>query len=182
MTLDQQRLDETRQNPNTVVRLFRDDGIFPNNATLPLVLYWGAIKSPHKLAFTIERVFHTHKWAGSWRNGIFPYHHYHSTAHEVLGVSGGSAQVQLGGDHNGQTFEVQAGDVIVVPAGVAHKNLSSTSDFQVIGAYPVGQTWDMNYGKSSERPQADRNIAQVLLPKLDPVYGEDGPLAEYWHL
>ncbi|WP_250123846.1 hypothetical protein [Chroococcidiopsis sp. CCMEE 29] len=39
----------------------------------------------------------------------------------------------------------------------------------------------MNYGKLGERPQADRNVAQVPLPTTDPVYGRDGQLAKYWH-
>lgn len=90
--------------------------------------------------------------------------------------------MRLGGDDNGKTFEVRAGDVIIIPAGVAHKNLGSSSDFQVVGAYPKGQKWDMNYGKPGERSQAERNIAQVPLPKTDPVYGQDGQLAEYWHI
>ena len=51
-----------------------------------------------------------------------------------------------------------------------------------MGAYPQGQKWDKNSGKPSERPQAEQNIAQVPLPKTDPVYGRDGRLAKYWHL
>lgn len=183
MATSKQHLDEILQTPNTVVCMFRDDGAFPNNEKLPLVLYRGAIKlSEHDPASTVEEIFHAHGWGDSWRNGIYPYHHYHSTAHEVLGVSRGSATVRLGGDNNGQTFSLQAGDVIVIPAGVAHKSLGSGSNFQVVGAYPIGQKWDMNYGKPGERPQADHNIAQLPLPKVDPVYGFDGPLVEYWHL
>lgn len=183
MATSKQRLDEILQTPNAVVHIFRDDRTFPNNEKLPLVLYRGAIKlSEQDPASTVEEIFHAHGWGDSWRNGIYPYHHYHSTAHEVLGVSRGSATVRLGGDDNGQTFEVQAGDVIIIPAGVAHKKLGSSSDFQVVGAYPTGQKWDMNYGKPGERPQADCNIAQVPLPKADPIYGFDGPLVEHWHL
>ena len=133
-------------------------------------------------AAIFEAIFHANQWGSSWRNGIYPYHHYHSTAHDVLEVSRGEASVRLGGDDNGKTFEIRAGDVIIIPAGVAHKNLGSSSDFQVVGAYPKGQKWDMNDGKPGERPQAERNIAQVPLPKTDPVYGRDGQLAEYWHL
>jgi len=93
-----------------------------------------------------------------------------------------ASSVRLGGDDNGKTFEVRSGDVIIIPAGVAHKNNGSSTDFQVVGAYSKGQKWDMNYGKPGERPQAERNIAQVPLHKTDPVYGRDGQLAEYWHL
>src|SRR5581483_10867523 len=115
----------------------------------------------------------------SWRDGIYTYHHYHSTAHEVLGVFNGSATVQFGGEH-GLKQKVNAGDVIIIPAGVAHKNLGASSAFGVVGAYPRGQTWDMNYGRAEERPRADENIVHVALPKRDPVYGSGGPLTEHW--
>jgi len=176
-------LDAVLQTPNAAVHVFGDDGRFLNNEKLPLVLYQNAVKLPQRdPAATFEEIFHPNGWGNSWRNGIYPYHHYHSTAHEVLGISRGKASVRLGGDGCGQTFEVRSGDVIIIPAGVAHKNLGSSSDFLVIGAYPLGQKWDMNYGKPGECPQAERNIAQVPLPKTDPVYGQDGQLAEYWHL
>lgn len=183
MTTSNSHLDAVLQRSNPIVQVFADDGRFPNNEKLPLVLYQNAVKLPQQdPAATFEAIFHANEWSGSWRNGIYPYHHYHSTAHEVLGISRGEASVRLGGDDNGQTFEVRAGDVIIIPAGVAHKNLGSSPDFQVVGAYPQGQKWDMNYGKPGERPQAERNIAQVPLPKTDPIYGKDGRLAKYWHL
>jgi uncharacterized protein YjlB len=157
----------------------KDDGIIPNSK-LPLLLYQGVIAlSENDPAHIFEDMFEENGWGDSWRNGIYSYHHYHSTAHEVLGIYRGSAKVQLGGEH-GTIHEIQAGDVIVIPAGVAHKNLGSSSDFGVVGAYPDGQDWDMNYGKPGERPGADYNIARVSLPKMDPVSGENGPLLEKW--
>ena len=68
----------------------------------------------------------------------------------------------------------------MIPAGVSHKNISQSSDFKVVGAYPPGQKWDMNYGKPEERPKADQNIARVSLPPTDPVYGKEGLLLNYW--
>ena len=47
--------------------------------------------------------------------------------------------------------------------------------------YPDGQNRDMNYGEDSERPQADRNIAGVPLPEMDPVFGANGPLLKQCH-
>jgi len=157
----------------------KDDGIFPNSK-LPLLLYRRAVPiSEGDPAHVFEELFKENGWCDSWRNGIYPYQHYHSTAHEVLGIYRGSAKVQLGGEH-GVIHEVRAGDVIVIPAGVAHKNLGSSADFGVVGAYPDGQEMDMNYGKASERPRAIENIAQLALPKTDPVFGENGPLIEKW--
>ncbi|SDK64010.1 Uncharacterized protein YjlB [Catalinimonas alkaloidigena] len=166
---------------HTIAHLFHDDGIFPNNEACPLLLYQGAFgASDQPMADDMEATFADHNWRNAWRNGIYSYHHYHSTSHEVLGIAQGSAQVRLGGDKHGKTFDVKAGDVIVIPAGVAHKNLSSSSDFLVIGAYPDGRTWDMNYGRAGERPRVEQNIAQVPLPDHDPVFGEKGPLLTHW--
>jgi uncharacterized protein YjlB len=114
---------------------------------------------------------------------VYGFHHYHSTAHEVLGVYRGSTRVQLGGQE-GIVVEVHPGDVVVIPAGVAHKNLgggqSAAQPFGVVGAYPLGQRPDMNDGRAGERPRADRAIARVPLPSADPVYGPQGPLFEHW--
>ena len=155
-------------------------GNFPNNEKLPLLVYKNAITiSSNSPAGSVEKVFKSNSWGGSWRNGIYPYQHYHSTAHEVLGIYSGIVSVLLGGP-KGITLEGYAGDVIIIPAGVAHKNLGSSADFRCVGAYPPGQQWDMNYGKAEERPAADNNIAKVPFPKTDPVYGKDGPLIKNW--
>jgi len=157
-----------------------DDEIFPNNERLPLLVYPNAVPLPDQdPASAFEKRFAENGWSGSWRNGIFTYHHYHSTAHEVLGVYRGTARVRLGGD-NGIERSLGPGDVVVIPAGVAHKNLESSSDFGVVGAYPGGKGPDMNYGDPEERPAADRNIEQVPLPEKDPVLGENGPLRRLW--
>ncbi len=168
--------------PETVrpqAHLLGDDGIFPNNE-LPILFYKNAIPLPEPdPASAFEQRFAGNGWSGSWRNGIFPYHHYHSTGHEVLGIYSGTARVRLGGD-DGIEQTLHPGDVVVIPAGVAHKNLESSSDFGVVGAYPGGQWPDMNYGKPGERPEADRNIESVPLPEKDPVSGKNGPLIVHW--
>ena len=165
--------------PKVIAHVLKDDGIFPNNK-LALLIYKNAIDAPgHDLAGAIEQIFMDNGWGGMWRNGIYTYQHYHSTAHEVLGIYRGNVKAQLGGPE-GVIVEASAGDVIIIPAGVAHKNLGSSADFRCIAAYPPGQTWDMNYGKPGERPATDRNIANVALPRTDPVYGPDGPLIKNW--
>src|SRR5436190_22857705 len=169
-----------RVNAPTVLTFgLHDVGRIPNSK-LPLVIYPKAVKLPARdPASTFEEIFAANGWGSTWRDGIYTYHHYHSTAHEVLGVFSGTATVQLGGE-GGIKQKINAGDVLVIPAGVAHKNLGASSDFGVVGAYPPGQDWDMNYGRPQERPVADENIARVALPKLDPVYGAGGPLLEQW--
>ncbi len=159
--------------------VFHDDGTYPNNI-LPLVLLKQAVHPSDEIdPSTIEKVFHENNWVNSWRNGLYPYHHYHSTAHEALGIYSGWVKAQLGGP-DGKIVTVEAGDVVIIPAGVAHKNIDQSQDFKVVGAYPVGQIPDMKDGKPGERPKADQNIQNVSLPEYDPVYGKTGPLMELW--
>lgn len=159
--------------------VFQDDGAIPNNP-LPLLLYRQAFAPNTKdLASVIEQRFAENDWTGSWRAGVYPFAHYHSTTHEVLGVFSGSARLRLGGAQ-GTTVEVHSGDVIVIPAGVGHQNLGSSGEFSVVGAYPGGRQWDLLLGLPGERPQADRNIATVPLPDNDPLYGSKGPLKRIW--
>jgi len=168
------------QTPRVAVHLLKDDGTIPNNDILPLLVYQGALSlSDQNLAAVVEALFRANQWGGSWRDGIYGFHHYHSTAHEVLAICRGKAKVQLGGE-NGIILSVSPGDVIIIPAGVAHKNLGASRDFLVVGAYPPGQSWDMNYGEAGERPSADQNISRVPRPNTDPVFGRRGPLIDHW--
>jgi uncharacterized protein YjlB len=75
---------------------------------------------------------------------------------------------------------VEKGDVLIIPAGVAHKNLGEEKDVICIGGYPGGRDFDINYGKPEERPIADEHIAALPLPAADPVYGRGKGLAELW--
>lgn len=157
-----------------------EDGNFPNNRQLPVLLYHNVLKSADDIAGQFESLITSNHWSGAWRNGIFPYHHYHSNAHEVLAIYSGSVTVQLGGP-NGKTVDLEAGDVVILPAGTAHKRLSSSGNFGVIGAYPSGQeNYDINYGRDGERPESDRNIKQVPMPEADPIYGDEGPVVRHW--
>lgn len=164
------------------------DGDIPNNPVLPLLLYRQAVALPAgDPASIFETLFSRHGWPGGWRNGVFAFHHYHSTAHEVLGVFAGSATVQFGGD-GGECFDVGPGDVIIIPAGVAHKNIRDDS-LGVVGAYPNGQRPDMCRSKAqtgadaadtTEMDSMQKRVSAVSLPSMDPVYGADGPLLTHW--
>jgi uncharacterized protein YjlB len=163
-----------------VTHKLMDDGTYPNNERLPLLVYVGVLRLPERNpAATVEAVFQANRWGSSWRNGVYSFHHYHSTAHEVLGIYAGTARVQFGGE-DGPVFTVEPGDVVIIPAGVAHKSLGASGDFRCVGAYPRGQRPDMNYGETGDRPRADERIAQVPLPASDPVHGIGGPLVEHW--
>lgn len=161
---------------------FEDDGRLPNSS-LPLLLYRDAVHvtddSQQDLAAVFEERFTINQWTGSWRNGVYPYHHYHSNTHEVLGVYRGSATLKLGGSTGHETL-VQAGDVIVIPAGVGHMCIDHSHDFGVVGAYPNGMKCDILTGEPGERPQALERVKQVPVPDFDPVLGKDGGLRKLW--
>ena len=157
---------------------FKDDGKIPNSK-FPLLLYRNVFSErDSEGASWLENRFAENNWTNSWRNGVYPFHHYHSTSHEVLGIYSGTALLHLGGEQ-GQKIEVKAGDIIVIPAGVGHKNLDS-NNLGVVGAYPDGRSWDLNRGLDGERPQTDKNIAALPIPLTDPFQGKNAGLTKIW--
>lgn len=163
--------------PETIILV--DDGIFPNS-DLPVLLYRRAFNVPLLFpARFFKRIFHSNNWTNTWKDGIFTFHHYHSNTHEVLGIYKGRTRLQLGGD-NGVEITVAKGDVIVIPAGVAHRNLGRETQVLCVGAYPEGKSYDMHVGKTGERPQADQNIFMVPIPQTDPLQGRRGSLVRIW--
>jgi uncharacterized protein YjlB len=97
----------------------------------------------------------------------------------VLGIARGSARVRLGGE-NGATVELREGDVVMIPAGVAHKRESASADLLVIGSYPKGQRPDICRADAGAHDRASTNVSQVALPASDPVTGRADPLIDCW--
>jgi uncharacterized protein YjlB len=161
--------------------MLHDDGVVPNNPRLPLIYYHGAIDLSARPdpARVIESLFAMNGWGDMWRNGIFPYLHYHSQIHESLGIARGGAKVRFGGEQ-GQTLDVTQGDVVLLPAGTGHQCLWASPDLMVIGAYPSDGCYDLCRGSQAEHAKALQSIPKVPLPESDPVYGERGPLLELW--
>jgi len=163
------------ETPTPETYTFDDDGRIPNSR-LPLLVYRQALPADPA---AMERAFAANGWSGGWRNGIYPFHHFHSTAHEVLGIARGEAEVRFGGPA-GSTVAVGPGDVVVIPAGVAHCRERGSGDLLVVGAYPGGADYDLRRGEPAEHDEAARNVAGVGVPEQDPVSGRDGPLPRLW--
>jgi uncharacterized protein YjlB len=167
--------------PGKVVpHLLAADGAIPNHPRWPLLVYPAALTlSGPDPAALFEEIFTRNGWPAAWRNGVFPFHHYHSNAHEVLGVYSGEVTVQFGGDA-GVKIVARPGDVIVLPAGTGHKKLSSSGLLGVVGAYPDGAHPDTCMPPFARSKKSVVAVAQVRLPAGDPVFGKGGPLFEHW--
>jgi uncharacterized protein YjlB len=167
--------------PKPLAFKFKDDGTIPNNPRLPLVVYRRAIavQDAPLGEDVIERVFDKNGWRDMWRNGVYPYAHYHSRIHEAMGVARGRAKVRFGGK-TGRELVVEAGDVAILPAGTGHQCLQASRDFMVVGAYPPEGEYDLCRARKAERKKALETIPQVPLPKNDPVFGSKGPLRHLW--
>jgi uncharacterized protein YjlB len=162
--------------------MFADDGSVPNNPKLPLLLYRNAIDliGTSEPESRVEHMFRANGWSnGIWRNGVYPYVHYHSMIHEGMGVARGRAKVRFGGA-GGREIDLSSGDVVVLPAGTGHQCLWHTIDLMVIGAYPRSGQYDLCRGSKAERDKAVAAIPNVPLPESDPVYGKQGPLMRLW--
>ena len=152
----------------------------PNNERLPVIIYREAVPGRGVAAAKrFEKMFEKNGWPSDWRDGIYDYHHFHSTAHEALGVFAGSATLMLGGPH-GKSIEVKAGDALVLPVGIGHRSVKATADFLVVGAYPEGQDWDI-CRKAPSAPMRAR-MDRLPLPEQDPIQGKGGPLDRLWSL
>lgn len=160
-----------------VLQLSRNAWI-PNNDRLPVLFYREIlnVKGPDAAAH-FEQAFLRNGWPPQWRNGIYDFHHYHSTAHEVLGIAAGQGRVILGGP-GGHELSLNAGDVLVLPTGTGHCKLQASPDFLVVGAYPPKQSWDICRSAPS---QAERERMRTLpFPAADPVTGASGALTRLW--
>ena len=173
-------ISTSKDYPRIIAHHLAASGAIPNHPRWPLLVYPGVVAiAGRDPAAAFEALFDRNGWPAAWRNGVYPFYHFHCDAHEALGVYSGEATVQLGGD-DGVVITARPGDVIVLPAGTGHKKLSSRGALGIVGAYPAGQRPDMCTPVPSGLKQRAAAIARVALPPLDPVYGEGGPLFTHW--
>ncbi len=151
----------------------------PNNA-LPVLLYrQAAPEGTDDRAVWFEQRFAQHHWPARWRYPVFTYTHFHTNTHEVLGIYAGEAQIQLGGEA-GPVVTLRAGDAVLIPAGVGHKQIDASPDFMTVGAYPDGLSPDKFLDEPAQLPQTRRQVAQVTKPPRDPLFGPEGGLVTHW--
>ena len=155
-------------------------GVFPNNPTLPLVLYPGVLDldTPNPGKGTAA-LFESNSWWLTWQGPVYDFHHFQAASHEVLGAISGWGDIMFGGPE-GIILSINVSDVVIIPAGVSHMRIASSSDFEVVGAYPVGQSLDMRTSESAGFERLMRLVNAVPLPAQDPVYGKNGPLFDLW--
>ena len=100
--------------PRDLVRAARRPD--PQPPPFPVLIYRGVDAAAGAVA--ARALFAAHGWGGSWVDGVFDFHHFHSTSHEALAVVAGRATLELGGPQ-GEAFDVAAGDVLVLPPAPA---------------------------------------------------------------
>ena len=182
--------------------LLREAGGSPNNETLPLIVYRAAVDvGGDEPESVLERTFGENDWGDGFRGDTYPFPHYHSAAHEVVGCARGKARLQFGGPR-GPVVDVKAGDAVLIPAGVVHCRLDDAPGYASVGAYPPGQSPDLCVSSEAdaeaarqrddtsdlelkvvgrnELPGTKASIAGTALPATDPIAGPDGPVATLW--
>ncbi|KTC87685.1 cupin domain-containing protein [Legionella drozanskii] len=167
--------------PEDIIQeMISPEAYFPGNPNYPLLIYKQVFSAGNETPKEIQTRLERNNWDQSWIDSIYDFHHYHSSTHEVLVIISGDGQVQFGGEQ-GSTHTISAGDVVIIPAGVAHKSLNLSDNFRCIGAYPFNISVDMKLGRVEEYLKAIETVKQIGLPKKDPVFGEKGLLFDYWH-
>lgn len=155
---------------------------FPNSY-LPVLYYPEAVRDMLEKADPFHEVldfFIKNGYSNGWKGGIFTYHHFHSNTHEVLACISGEATVQLGGP-GAEMYTFKKGDVVLLPAGVSHKLIEATEDFQIVGAYPDGTEPDMQKGQPDNNYTTIKARARTVpVPATDPVGGKDGAVLTEW--
>ncbi|KAF2666136.1 hypothetical protein BT63DRAFT_50578 [Microthyrium microscopicum] len=121
------------------------------NSKHPLIQYPGLNKD--RSLKDVYNLYHSNGWNTQWiiKYGSTQQSHYHSTTHECMTVMSGSATLRFGvadtvedleenthgngKEEGGIEIQANAGDVFIIPAGVAHKTFDTgvgTPDFEIL--------------------------------------------------
>ncbi|KID89482.1 FAD-dependent pyridine nucleotide-disulfide oxidoreductase [Metarhizium guizhouense ARSEF 977] len=212
--------------PEPTVYQIRPTKLVPNSPK-PLLHYKGYFNKHGKPdAATIYDAFRGNGWDVQWvtRYGKYQRSHYHPETHEAMAVLSGPGIIRWGvadtdDDGDKHTYgtaheegalqtEANAGDVFVIPAGVAHKSFDPQapepdaqcltggyhgidgenpreivgrvplSGFTMMGAYPRGCSW--SWAEGGDHLARFEAVWNVPLPTLDPVVGGEGGVGAHW--
>lgn len=196
------------------------------NSPYPLLHYPGLLTSQIDtstsaagIAPQVHSLFTKNGWQTQWifRYGSTQEAHYHRETHECMAVLSGSATIRFGAadtdpdleasthgtarEEGGIELQAHAGDVFILPAGLAHKTYDTTpanefalltpgkgrgieaenplealdkielNGFTMLGAYPSGGRWD--YATGGEDAGQYERVWGVPKPEMDPVLGSD---------
>jgi uncharacterized protein YjlB len=129
----------------------------------------------------VEALVTKHGFEPQWRYSMFDFDHFHSTTHELLVPFRGRATIVLGGM---ERLDVRAGDVLLLPAGVAHRAERAEDGFCMVGSYPAGaKSWDNCRGGEAGVEVRIKNLGKGGV-MMDPMYGreQDAPVMNAWKL
>ena len=148
----------------------------PGNPDLPILVYRHALATAKDKAVSFEEHYFRNDWHGIWHDTIYTFRHFHTNAHEALGIAEGKVKMEIGGE-NGKIIDLVPGDLIVIPAGTSHRRLS-LEKVKAVGGYPKGME-NFDIGQGAPQNYA-AEIAALPTPHTDPLYGAKGPLVELW--
>lgn len=179
ISLPRWSMAEPREVAMEILHISKPQGGVPNSP-LPVIIYHHVI-APNAVdnADYLEHLFSANGWPPQWRYGMYDYTHFHSNTPEALGVFSGSAKVQLGGE-KGSIIDISVGDVLLLPAGVGHKQISADENFMMVGAYPPNVSADLCRDEVSKLQARIKTVAKVPLPETDPVTGHSEGSVILW--
>ena len=89
-----------------------------------------------------------------------------------------SNRFRLVGARGARDVALETGDMVALPAGAGHCLVEADAGFEVIGAYPAGQEWDLC--RDAPDDAMLQRISEVPFPASDPLEGPDGALPRLW--
>ena len=163
-----------------MLKLWLANGWMPNNPRLPVLLYRSAVPPQGSdPAASFEELFRRNGWPPQWRNGVYPFHHYHSTAHEVLGFAAGHARLVLGGP-GGREVDGRRGRCRRA-AGRDRPFPPSRRPAISSWSAPIRRP-DRGPVPSAPTPEMIARIARVPFPGHRSGEGAGGPLTSLWRV
>ncbi|KAL2812323.1 hypothetical protein BJX63DRAFT_421885 [Aspergillus granulosus] len=186
------------------------------NSPKPLLLYKKCFLRNGKVNIALAYdTFTKNGWDPQWVTtyGNTQRSHYHPATHEVMVVLSGPGTIRWGtadlsDDPQKHTYgtpgtdfeegsmfiEVEAGDLFVIPTGVAHKSFDvravdpdptafvgslQVKGFTMMGAYPRGMSW--GWAEGGQHVGAYEDVWRVRNADLDPVLGAEGGINVFWN-